>query len=51
MIYKKIPKYKIFRFTWNGQLNFTPEGLKRLLIKHYQKYVKDLKIEEIKKEE
>lgn len=51
MIYKKIPKYKIFRFTWDGQLNFTAKGLQDLLSKHYQKYVKDLKIEEIKKEE
>ena len=29
MIYKKIPKYKIFRFTWNGQINFTSKGLKK----------------------
>ena len=51
MIYKKIPKYKTFRFVWDGQINFTTKGLKQLLSKYYKNYLEELKIEEIKKEE
>jgi len=51
MIYKKIPKYKTFRFVWDGQINFTPEGLIYVLSKYYKNYLEELKIEEIKKEE
>ena len=51
MIYKKTPKYKTFRFVWDGQINFTVKGLKYILDKFYKNYLKELKIEEIKTEE
>ncbi len=48
LIPKKIFKTKIFKFVWDGQINFTEKGLLFAINKYYKKYFKQITIQEIK---